>query len=86
MGPIDELKMEHQAVKMTLRVLETLCRKMEQPGEAVGFLLTVPDYNEALQPLRGRLLTRKLFTLLPYVLRRKYPASCRVVTLGAKAS
>jgi hemerythrin-like domain-containing protein len=35
MGPIDELKMEHQAVKMTLRVLESLCRKMEQPGEAV---------------------------------------------------
>jgi hemerythrin-like domain-containing protein len=35
MGPIDELKMEHQAVKMTLRVLETLCRRMEQPGRAV---------------------------------------------------
>ena len=35
MGPIDELKMEHQAVKMTLRVLETLCGKMEQHGEAV---------------------------------------------------
>jgi hemerythrin-like domain-containing protein len=27
--------MEHQAVKMRLRVLETLCRRMEQPGEAV---------------------------------------------------
>ena len=35
MGPIEELKMEHQAVKMTLRILETLCRKMEQPGQAV---------------------------------------------------
>jgi len=35
MGPIDELKMEHQAVRMTLRVLETLCRRMEQPGQAV---------------------------------------------------
>ncbi len=35
MGPIDELKMEHQAVRLTLRVLETICRKMEQPGEAV---------------------------------------------------
>lgn len=33
MGPLDELKMEHQAVKMTLRVVETLCRRMEQPGE-----------------------------------------------------
>ncbi len=35
MGPLDELKMEHQTVKMTLRVLETLCRRMEQPGEVV---------------------------------------------------
>lgn len=35
MNPIEELKMEHQAVKMTLRVLEALCRRVEQPGEAV---------------------------------------------------
>lgn len=35
MGPIDELKMEHRAVKMTLRVLETICRRMEQPSETI---------------------------------------------------
>ncbi len=35
MGPMEELRMEHQAVKMTLRVLETLCRRMEQPGESI---------------------------------------------------
>lgn len=35
MGPIDELKMEHQAVRMTLRVLESICRRMEQSGEPV---------------------------------------------------
>jgi hemerythrin-like domain-containing protein len=35
MKPIEELRAEHQAVKMTLRVLETMCRRMEQVGEAV---------------------------------------------------
>jgi hemerythrin-like domain-containing protein len=35
MGPIDELKMEHQAVRMTLEVLEIICRRMEQHGEPV---------------------------------------------------
>ena len=33
--PTDELKMEHQAVRLTLKVLETICRKMEQLGEMV---------------------------------------------------
>lgn len=35
MGPMDELKAEHKAVKMTLRVLETICQKMERRGEPV---------------------------------------------------
>jgi hemerythrin-like domain-containing protein len=45
MGPIDELKMEHQAVKMTLRVLEALCRRMEQPGESID----VQDLDQLLE-------------------------------------
>jgi hemerythrin-like domain-containing protein len=35
MKPIDELKAEHQAIKMTLKVLENICRRMERPGEAI---------------------------------------------------
>lgn len=35
MKPIDELREEHQAVRMTLRVLETLCQRLERPGETV---------------------------------------------------
>ena len=35
MSPTDELRMEHQAVKLTLKVLETICRRMEQPGQTV---------------------------------------------------
>ncbi|MEI2725277.1 MAG: hypothetical protein V9H26_17685 [Verrucomicrobiota bacterium] len=47
-------------------------------------MLTLPDYNEALKPLRGRLLSPNVFGLLPYALGRKVPVSCRVVTLGVK--
>jgi hemerythrin-like domain-containing protein len=34
-SPTDELKMEHQAVRLTLKVLEIICRRMEQPEEKV---------------------------------------------------
>lgn len=56
----------------------------ETPTEPVGFMLCLPDYNEVLKPLRGRLWTSKVFHLLPYVLGRKVPTRCRVVTLGVK--
>ncbi len=35
MKPIDELKVEHQAVKLTLRVLEVICRRLEQSNPPV---------------------------------------------------
>ena len=47
-------------------------------------MLALPDYNLALQPLRGRLLTPKLLGFLPYLLGWKYPSRCRVITLGVK--
>jgi hypothetical protein len=44
----------------------------------------MPDYNIALQPLRGRLLTPKLLGFLPYALGWKCPPRTRVLTLGVK--
>ncbi len=35
MKPMDELRMEHEAVKLTLRVLEKICLKLEQPQASV---------------------------------------------------
>jgi ribosomal protein S18 acetylase RimI-like enzyme len=48
----------------------------------VGFLLALPDYNVALKPLRGRLLTPKVLGFLPYLFGWKYPPRTRVLTLG----
>ncbi len=56
----------------------------EFEGEPVGFLLAIPDFNVALQPLRGRLLSPGLFRALPYLAGWRNPPQCRVITLGVK--
>jgi hypothetical protein len=37
---------------------------VEDEGKPVGFFLALPDYNQALKPLRGRLLTPRLLGAL----------------------
>ena len=55
-----------------------------KPGgalEPVGFMLSLPDYNTAIQPLEGRLLP---FGWLKFLLGLKKIRTLRVVTLGLK--
>jgi GNAT superfamily N-acetyltransferase len=56
----------------------------ETDREPVGFLLAMPDFNEALQPLNGRLLSPGLFRFVPYLFGWKTPGTVRVVVLGVK--
>ena len=35
MQPIKDLKMEHDAVQLTLRILDKICQKIEQSGEII---------------------------------------------------
>lgn len=65
-------------------LMEGLVWLAETISEPVGFLLALPDYNIAIQPLRGRLLTPRLFGFLPYVMGWKRPHRTRVLTLGVK--
>ncbi|HEV8712117.1 MAG TPA: GNAT family N-acetyltransferase [Candidatus Binatia bacterium] len=58
-----------------------LCLIAEIKGEAVGFALALPDYNQALRYLDGRLLPFGLLKLLWH--RRKITAA-RILTLGLK--
>jgi ribosomal protein S18 acetylase RimI-like enzyme len=44
----------------------------------------MPDYNVALKPLNGHLLTPKILGFIPYLLKWKYPPGARVLTLGVK--
>jgi hemerythrin-like domain-containing protein len=43
MKPIEDLKMEHEAVKITLRVLDSICKETKKSGE-----LANPDHLEQL--------------------------------------
>jgi GNAT superfamily N-acetyltransferase len=83
--PMTDAEIDFMAARLKPLLVEGLVWIAEAAGEPVGFMLTVPDYNEALKPLRGRLSTPKIFGLLPYAVGRKVPSSCRVITLGVKA-
>lgn len=80
--PMSDAEIDFMAERLKPLLVEGLVWIAEAAGKPVGFMLAIPDYNEALKPLRGRLRTPKVFGLLPYALGRKIPTSCRVVTLG----
>jgi GNAT superfamily N-acetyltransferase len=57
------------------------CLLAEVEGEPVGFALALPDYNQVLRRINGRLFPFGLFKLLWY---RRYIDVARVLTLGLK--
>lgn len=83
--PMTDAEIDFMADRLKPLLVEGLVWIAETAGEPVGFMLALPDYNQAIKPLRGRLATPKVLSLLPYALGRKVPSSCRVVTLGVKA-
>ena len=84
--PMTDAEIDFTAARLKPLLVEGLIWLVESPTEPVGFMLALPDYNQALQPLLGRLLTPKLLGFLPYLLQWKYPTWCRVITLGVKAA
>jgi GNAT superfamily N-acetyltransferase len=59
----------------------SFCLLAETKGEPVGFALALPDYNQALRRINGRLLPFGLLKLLWY---RRQITTARVLTLGLK--
>ena len=82
--PMTDAEIDFLAARLKPLLVDGLVWLAETVGETAGFLLTLPDYNEVIKPLGGRLWTPKILGLLPYVLGRKLPLNCRVVTLGVK--
>ncbi|MFN3410375.1 MAG: GNAT family N-acetyltransferase [Limisphaerales bacterium] len=83
--PMTDAEMDFMAARLKPLLTEGLAFVAESGAEPVGFLLALPDFNEALQPLRGRLLSPGLFRALPYFLGWRTPRYVRVLTLGVKA-
>jgi GNAT superfamily N-acetyltransferase len=82
--PMSDTEVDFMAARLKPLLMEGLVWLAETGGEPVGFLLAVPDYNVALQPLRGKLLTPRALGFIPYLLGWKYPPRSRVITLGIK--
>ncbi len=82
--PMTSGEMELMAERLLPLFREGLVWLAETDDEPVAFLLALPDFNEAIQPLRGRLLSPGLWKFLPYYLDWKRPRVLRVVALGVK--
>jgi ribosomal protein S18 acetylase RimI-like enzyme len=83
--PMTDAEVDFMAKRLKPLLMEGLIWLVEAGSEPVGFLLAMPDYNIALQPLRGRLMTPRILGFLPYALGWKCPPRTRVLTLGVKA-
>lgn len=82
--PMTDAEIDFMAARLKPLLAEGLVWLVESPAEPVAFMLAIPDFNEALKPLRGRLLSWQLPRFLPYALGWRHPRQCRVVTLGVK--
>jgi len=82
--PMTDGEVDFMASRLKPLLMEGLVWLAEVGTEPVGFLLALPDYNIALQPLKGRLATPHLIGFLPYLFGWKCPNRTRVLTLGVK--
>jgi GNAT superfamily N-acetyltransferase len=83
--PMSNAEIDFMAARLKPLLFEGIVWIAESNQEPVGFLLALPDFNEPLKPLRGRLLTPRLLGFLPYALGWKRPRIARVLVLGVRA-
>jgi GNAT superfamily N-acetyltransferase len=53
--PLTDAEFAFKAERLAPLIVEPLALIAERAGEPVGLMLSLPDYNQALKPLRGRL-------------------------------
>jgi GNAT superfamily N-acetyltransferase len=80
-SPLTDAEIAHMAKQLRPVINPRLCAIAEVAGEPVGFALSVPDYNQALRHLGGRLLPTGFLKLLWY---RRSIDRARVITLGLR--
>jgi hypothetical protein len=83
--PMTDGEINFMAARLKPLLVEGLVWLVESPSGPVAFMLAMPDFNEALKPLRGHLLTPQIMHFLPYALGWKGTRHCRVITMGVKA-
>lgn len=53
--PLTDAEFTFKAVQLAPLIVEELALIAERSGRPIGFMLSLPDYNQALKPLRGHL-------------------------------
>ncbi len=81
--PMTDREIDFLADRIKPLLVEGLVWLVEKDEEPVAFMLATPDFNEAIKPLRGRLLSPALPRFLTYALQWRSTRMCRVMTLGA---
>ncbi|MBT8372986.1 MAG: N-acetyltransferase, partial [Deltaproteobacteria bacterium] len=81
--PFTNKEFEHLGKDLKLLVDEKLVRIAEVDGEPAAFIVTLPNINEAIQDLDGRLLPFGWLKLL-WRLKIKYPKSARIPLMGVR--
>jgi hypothetical protein len=84
--PMTSAEVEFMATRLTPLLDEKLVFLAETPQEAVAFIITLPDHNEALGRLRGRLVSPRLLLALPYLAGIRRPRMVRVIAMGIKSA
>jgi GNAT superfamily N-acetyltransferase len=79
--PMTPAEITYMAKHLKPVVNPKLCVLAEIGGEPVGFALALPEYNQALKHVNGRLLPTGIFKLLWH---RRHINAVRVITLGLK--
>jgi GNAT superfamily N-acetyltransferase len=79
--PITDAEVEFQAKNLKQVIAENWAFMAEKDGEVVGAALTLPDINQVMARLDGRLLP---FGWLRFLLGKRKITQCRVFALGVK--
>jgi GNAT superfamily N-acetyltransferase len=81
--PLTEPEIKDVGVKLKPIVYNDLIRIAELDGKPVAFMITLPDINEAIKPMRGSYFSPGIFKLLKWVvLGRPRPRTMRVPLMG----
>jgi GNAT superfamily N-acetyltransferase len=82
--PMTAAEVEFMATRLKPLLDEKLVLLAETAEEPVAFIIALPDLNEALGKLRGRLLSPRLLFALPYLVGLRRPRIVRVMAMGIK--
>jgi hypothetical protein len=82
--PMTDGEVEFMARRLLPLIDADLVLLAEHRDEPVAFILTVPDFNEALGRLRGRLCSPRLPLVLPYLIGLRRPRTVRTIAMGIK--